>query len=83
MGALLFAFAAWVLAAFAGGSVACVMARVRPMLFAGIVGVFVLAATAANLVMLPHPTWFAVVAILSIVLATFAAGKVATAWARL
>lgn len=54
----------------------------RPLLFAGIVGTFVLAATIANLVMLPHPTWFAAIGIVGIVLAAVAAGAVASSSTR-
>jgi hypothetical protein len=46
------------------------------VLAAAIVGAVVLAATVANLAMIPHPTWFAVVGVAGIVLAAFVAGRI-------
>lgn len=65
-GALLFVLASWLVAPFAGGVVAARIAGSRPMLFAGLVGALVLAATVANLVMIPHPAWMAVAAVAGI-----------------
>ena len=79
LGALLIVLAAWVIATFTGGLVAARIAKARPVLFAGIVGALVLAATIANLLTLPHPAWFVVTGIAGILLATYAAGKVAAA----
>ena len=76
VGALLFVLAGWIVGAFAGGLVAAWIARSRAVLAAAIVGALVLAATVANLAMIPHPTWFAVVGIAGIVLAAFAAGRI-------
>jgi hypothetical protein len=75
VGAFLFVLTAWTLAAFGGGVAAAVVARERPMLYAGIVGAAVLAATAVNLVMLPHPTWVVVGAVVGIGLGALVAGK--------
>ena len=38
---------------------------------AGVVGGFMLIATAANLIMIPHPLWFSVLAVLGLVIATW------------
>ncbi len=46
------------------------------LLHAGAIGGLVLAATVANLVMLPHPAWVAVVGPLGIVVATWLAAEV-------
>jgi hypothetical protein len=78
-GALAFVLAAWTLAAFGGGAVAALIARTRPVLFAGIVGAFVLAATLANLVMIPHPAWFALAGVAGIVVGAWAAGRLVSA----
>lgn len=74
-GAYAFVLAAWTLAAFGGGTVAALIARARPMRNAAIVGAFVLAATIANLVMIPHPAWFAVAGVLGIGIGAWVAGK--------
>lgn len=75
-GALLLVLAAWAIAAFAGGVVACAIARNRAFLCAGIIGAAILLAAAANLSMLPHPAWFAACAIAAILLATVLAARV-------
>ena len=75
VGALLFVLAGWVAGALVGGVVAAWIARPRAVLAAAIVGAIVLAASVANLAMIPHPTWFAVVGVAGVVLAAFVAGK--------
>jgi hypothetical protein len=76
LGALLFVLGGWIVAALVGGLVAAWIARARAVLAAAIVGAVVLAATVANLAMIPHPTWFAVVGVAGIVLAAFVAGRI-------
>ncbi len=56
-GAFVFAVASWTVAAFAGAGLAARMAPSRPMLHGGLVGALMLAATIANLLMIPHPAW--------------------------
>jgi hypothetical protein len=71
LGALLFVLAAWVIGTAAGGAVAAKIASRKPVLHAIIVGVVILALTVVNLVMIPHPTWFAVVSLLAAVPAAY------------
>ncbi len=78
-GALLFVLAAWVFAAFAGTAVACAIAKAHESRHASFVGGILLAATIMNLVMLPHPTWLVVAAVLGIPTAAFLAGRRAQA----
>jgi len=75
VGALVFVLAGWIVGAFVGGLVAAWIARPRAVLAASIVGAIVLAATLANLVMIPHPTWVAVAGVAGVVLAAFVAGR--------
>lgn len=70
MGAFLFVLASYALGALAGGLVASRIAA-APLLAAGIVIGMVFLATVANLVLIAHPVWFAVVA-LGLVIAMFA-----------
>jgi hypothetical protein len=79
LAALLFVFAAWTCGAFGGAMVAGLIARRRAMFHAGLVGAVVLAAALANLAMLPHPVWFAVLGVAGICVGTFAAGKLVSA----
>lgn len=73
IGALWFVLAAWWLGAFGGAVSAVRLAGRRPWLHAGIVGGVMLAAVVANLAMIPHPSWFAVVGVAGVAVATAAA----------
>lgn len=77
LGALWWVLGAWVIATSAGGWLAAFIAREKPMVFGAIVGTLVLAATTANLIMIPHPAWFSITAIVAIPIAAAAAGAVA------
>ncbi|RZU02631.1 hypothetical protein [Rivibacter subsaxonicus] len=78
--ALLFVLASWVAGSFVGALVAAVLARTRPVLFAVIIGLLMLAATLATLTAIPHPLWFAVTSLVAVPLAALAAGWAASAW---
>jgi hypothetical protein len=76
IGALLAVLVAWIAGSFAGGWLAALIARrVVPAL---IVGFLILAASAVNLIMIPHPVWFAIAGLLVILPAAWLGGKVAT-----
>jgi hypothetical protein len=77
VGAFLFVLGGFALATLGGGFVAARIAGDRPYLFAGIIGALMLAATIANLMMIPHPLWFSVSAIALIVGAMVLAGRLA------
>ncbi len=74
LGAFLFVLTGWIGGTFCGGLVAAWIGRTKPMVFSMIVGAFVLAATIANLTMIPHPAWMAIIGILGIVVAAVLAG---------
>lgn len=76
--ALLFPMIAWVVGAFAGSLLASKIGTANPLLFAGIVGGLVLAATIANLIMIPHPVWFSIVSLIAIAASAWFAAKVAS-----
>jgi hypothetical protein len=76
--ALLFPMIAWVVGAFAGTIVASKIGTANPLLFAGGVGGLMLAATIANLIMIPHPMWFSAVSLVAIVASAWFAAKVAS-----
>lgn len=75
LGAKLWVMGTWIVAAFVGGWLAARVGRDRTFWIAGIVGALVLAATAANLMMIPHPRWMAIAGLLGIVAATWLAGR--------
>ena len=70
-GAFLFVIASYFIGAFCGTLAACKIAGSNRFVFALIVGGLMLAATAMNLVMIPHPMWFSVLAIIAIVVAAW------------
>ncbi|HNP36680.1 MAG TPA: hypothetical protein PKK10_12585 [Woeseiaceae bacterium] len=75
---LLVVLAGYLLASFDGTLVASLTGRARPAAYAMLIGLLMIAATASNLIMIPHPTWFAVAAIVGIIIATWAAVLFAT-----
>ena len=75
-GALAFVLAAWIVGTFLGALVAARIARPRAVLAAAIVGALVLAATIANVAMIPHPAWMIAVGVAGIVVAALVAGRI-------
>ncbi len=78
LGAFLFVGGAWFIGALGGTFAACKIGRAKPAVYALVVGGFVLAATAANLVMIPHPVWFSIAGIVGIIIATWLGMTVGT-----
>jgi hypothetical protein len=66
--ALLFPIASYFLGAFGGPFVACRIGTVKPLVFVGIIGIVLLAFTIANLIQIPHPVWFSVLAVAAVVI---------------
>ena len=77
VGALLFVLAAWLVGTFFGGWVAAYVAKERPLVYAAIIGGFVLVGVAMNLTMIPHPVWFAVVGVAGVLLMVLLTAKLA------
>ena len=65
--ALLFPMFAYFIGTFCGTLLACTIGTARPVIFAFIVGLVILAFTIANLISIPHPLWFSVIAVLGII----------------
>jgi len=78
IGAFLFVAGAWTLATLGGGLLACFIAKEKPFVYSGIVGGFVLVATVANLMMIPHPLWFSISALIAIAVTTYITGVIAS-----
>lgn len=76
--ALLFPMFAYFVGTFCGTLFACTIGAARPVIFAFIVGVLVMAGTVANLIWIPHPLWFSVTAVLGIVASAWLATVIAT-----
>jgi hypothetical protein len=80
IGAFLFVGGAWFVATLCGTFAACKIGTAKPVVFAGVVGGLMIIATAANLIMIPHPLWFSILGIVGIIVAawlgmTLAAGS--------
>lgn len=72
-GALILIVAGYFVATFDGTFIAGWIGRSKPFIFALVVGVLMLVATISNLIMIPHPMWFNIAAIASIILAAWSA----------
>jgi hypothetical protein len=82
LGAFLLILLGWLLGTISGGLAACYVAREKPLVFASIIGAVMLAATVANLVMIPHPTWFSIAGITVIGIGTLLASRWSTTSSR-
>jgi hypothetical protein len=77
-GPLAFVLASYIIATLAGGWTAVKTAGESPLVFAGIVGLFVLTGAIMTVVAVPHPTWFIGTAIGGIFVAVLVAAKMAS-----
>jgi len=68
IGALLFVIASYFIGTLAGTCTACAIGTMLPRVFAILVGCFMLIATTMNVMMIPHPAWFIVLAVVAIVI---------------
>ena len=59
VGAFLFVGAAWFAGALGGTFAACKIGDANPLIYAIVIGGLMFAASTANLIMIPHPLWFA------------------------
>jgi hypothetical protein len=75
--ALLFPIVSYFLGTLFGGFVACTVGTARPGALAGIIGLILLAFTIANLILIPHPLWFSLLAIGVVLAGTWLAIQVA------
>ncbi len=71
--ALLFPIVSYFLGALAGPFVACRIGNLKPLVFVGIIGIVLLAFTIANLIQIPHPIWFSVLAVAAVIIGAWLA----------
>ena len=71
IGALLFVAGAWFLGTLGGIVTACRIGDAEPRTYTMVVGGLVLLATAANLIMIPHPAWFSIMGVVGILIAAW------------
>ena len=71
LAAFLFVGCGWFIGTLGGTLAACRVGTAEPKIYAMVVGGLMLIATVVNLVMIPHPLWFAIVGIVGIVLAAW------------
>ena len=77
--ALLFPIISYFFGALGGSLVACAVGTARPVVFAGTIGLILLAFTIANLIRVPHPHWFSAFAIAVVIVGALLAMRLATA----
>ena len=68
IGAFLFVVASYFIGTAVGTCVACAIGTMLPRIYALLVGCLMLVATAMNVMMIPHPTWFIVLAVVALVI---------------
>ncbi len=78
LGALLLVLFGYLIATFGGTFVACLIGRAPPYIYALLIAVLMLAGTASNLIIIPHPPWFSASAVVGIIASAWLAKKVAT-----
>ena len=71
VGAILSVGLAWSIGAFGGTLVGAWIATAKPLIYAIVVGGFVLAGAVAMLIMWPHPWWFTISAPLAVVVGAY------------
>lgn len=71
LGAFAFVGAGWFLGTLAGTLAACRIGTAKPQTFAMVVGGLILAATAFNLAIIPHPLWFTITGVTGIIVAAW------------
>jgi predicted MFS family arabinose efflux permease len=76
MSAYAFVLAAYAVGSAVGGTVAARMVGRRDSRTVWVVGALVLAATVANLVMIPHPFWFSIASVAAILIGIAIAARV-------
>lgn len=67
VGALLFVIASYFIGTAAGTCAACAVGTMLPRVFAVFIGCLMLVATTINVISIPHPTWFIILAVVAIV----------------
>lgn len=75
--AQLFPMIAWIVGTFAGTLLACYVGTASTLTFAGVVGTLMLAATISNLILIPHPLWFSIIAVIGVAGAAWLAMQLA------
>ena len=78
LGAFLMLMGGWVVATFVGAVVASRIGTAKAWIYPVVVGGFMLSATIANLIAIPHPHWFSAVALLAIAASAWLAYLVAS-----
>lgn len=73
--AIIWVLIAWLLGIVIGILVASLIAKRRYFVISCVIGGFIYLASIANLLVIPHPTWFALLSILTIPLATLCCYK--------
>ena len=67
IGALLFVVASYFIGTTVGTCIACTIGTMLPRIYALLIGCLMLVATTMNVMMIPHPTWFILAAVVAIV----------------
>ena len=75
--ALLIVLSAWIVATMGGGLLACIIAKVKPLLFASLIGLVIMGGSIYTMFEIHHPPWFMAAAIAGILMAIFITVRIA------
>ena len=75
--ALLIVLSAWIVATMGGGLLACIISKVKPLLFASLIGLATMSGSIYIMFQIPHPPWFMAAAIAGILMAIFITVRIA------
>ena len=75
--ALLIVLSAWIVATMGGGLLACIISKVKPLLFASLIGLATMSGSIYIMFKIPHPPWFMAAAIAGILMAIFITVRIA------
>ncbi len=75
--ALLIVLSAWIVATMGGGLLACIISKVKPLLFASLIGLVIMGGSIYTMLEIPHPPWFMAAAIAGILMAIFITVRIA------
>ncbi len=81
-GSLVVVLLAHALGSFGGGWLAALVARVKPVQHALIVGALVMIAGIVNLVIIPHPLWFSILDVLVYMPSAYLGGTMVTSTSK-
>lgn len=81
--ALLIVLSAWIVATMVGGLLACIISKVKPLLFASLIGLATMSGSIYIMFQILHLPWFMAAAIAGILMAIFITVRIARIFVKI